>query len=125
MVITKGCNPNRKFKLLEERETRIRENQATIQSIEEQVNQTEPTLINSGSQEVDKPNSPVASNHSGTSRSVDKSRHYSKSQVVSRRRLGYKGKNKTSFSHLQRESDPMIQKLFDLVKELYKSQKLF
>ncbi|MBW0535712.1 hypothetical protein O181_075427 [Austropuccinia psidii MF-1] len=33
MVITKGWNPNRQFKLLEERTTRIRENQATIQAI--------------------------------------------------------------------------------------------
>ncbi|MBW0506213.1 hypothetical protein O181_045928 [Austropuccinia psidii MF-1] len=35
MVITKGWNTNRKFKLLEERETRRRENQAIIQAIEE------------------------------------------------------------------------------------------
>ncbi|MBW0531076.1 hypothetical protein O181_070791 [Austropuccinia psidii MF-1] len=45
MVITKGWNPTRQFRLLEERETRIRENQATIQAIEEHLNQTEPTLI--------------------------------------------------------------------------------
>ncbi|MBW0579586.1 hypothetical protein O181_119301 [Austropuccinia psidii MF-1] len=38
-------NPNRQFKLLEESKTRIRENQVTIQAIEEQLNQTEPTLI--------------------------------------------------------------------------------
>ncbi|MBW0467785.1 hypothetical protein O181_007500 [Austropuccinia psidii MF-1] len=37
MVITKGWNPTRQFRLLEERETRIRENQATIQAIEEQM----------------------------------------------------------------------------------------
>ncbi|MBW0540370.1 hypothetical protein O181_080085 [Austropuccinia psidii MF-1] len=37
MVITKGWNPTRKFRILEERETRIRENQATIQAIEEQM----------------------------------------------------------------------------------------
>ncbi|MBW0581973.1 hypothetical protein O181_121688 [Austropuccinia psidii MF-1] len=37
MVITKGWNANRKFKLLEERAARIRENQATIQAIEEQL----------------------------------------------------------------------------------------
>ncbi|MBW0479980.1 hypothetical protein O181_019695 [Austropuccinia psidii MF-1] len=37
MVITKGWNLTRKFRLLEERETRIRENQATIQAIEEQM----------------------------------------------------------------------------------------
>ncbi|MBW0491867.1 hypothetical protein O181_031582 [Austropuccinia psidii MF-1] len=34
MVITKGWNPTRKFRLLEEPATRIRENQATIQARE-------------------------------------------------------------------------------------------
>ncbi|MBW0479671.1 hypothetical protein O181_019386 [Austropuccinia psidii MF-1] len=37
MVITKGWNPTRKFRFLEERETRIRGNQANIQAIEEQL----------------------------------------------------------------------------------------
>ncbi|MBW0496695.1 hypothetical protein O181_036410 [Austropuccinia psidii MF-1] len=68
MVITKGCNPTRKFGLLEERATRIRENQATIQAVEEKLNQTWPTLIPSGSQGADQPNSPVASHNSATSR---------------------------------------------------------
>ncbi|MBW0577567.1 hypothetical protein O181_117282 [Austropuccinia psidii MF-1] len=36
MVITKGWNPTRKFRLLETRANRIRENQATIQAIEVQ-----------------------------------------------------------------------------------------
>ncbi|MBW0461910.1 hypothetical protein O181_001625 [Austropuccinia psidii MF-1] len=67
MVITKGWNPTRKFKLLEERATRIRENQATIQDIQEQMNPTGHTLIPSGSQGLDQPNSPVASHHSSTS----------------------------------------------------------
>ncbi|MBW0541663.1 hypothetical protein O181_081378 [Austropuccinia psidii MF-1] len=40
MEITKGWNPTRKFRILEERETRLRENQATIQAIEEQLTQT-------------------------------------------------------------------------------------
>ncbi|MBW0512960.1 hypothetical protein O181_052675 [Austropuccinia psidii MF-1] len=48
---------------------------------------------------------------------------YSQSQEVSRRRQGYKGKNKASFHQRQRESDPMIQKLLELVKEVHKSQK--
>ncbi|MBW0577984.1 hypothetical protein O181_117699, partial [Austropuccinia psidii MF-1] len=39
------------------RETRIRKNQATIQDIEEQLKQTSPTLISSGSQGVDQPTS--------------------------------------------------------------------
>ncbi|MBW0513303.1 hypothetical protein O181_053018 [Austropuccinia psidii MF-1] len=86
MVITKGWNSNGKSKLLEERATRIRENKATFQAIEEQLNQTEPTLIPSGSQGVDQPNSPVASNLSGTSRSVAKSQYSSKSRVVCRKR---------------------------------------
>ncbi|MBW0535567.1 hypothetical protein O181_075282 [Austropuccinia psidii MF-1] len=45
MVITKGLNSNRQFKLLEERESSIRENQATSQAIKEKLNQTENTLI--------------------------------------------------------------------------------
>ncbi|MBW0486695.1 hypothetical protein O181_026410 [Austropuccinia psidii MF-1] len=61
--------------------------------------------------------------HSGANRSVTKSHHSSKSQVVSRRRQGYKGKNKTPFNQRQRVPDPMIQKLFYLVKEVHKSHK--
>ncbi|MBW0590173.1 hypothetical protein O181_129888 [Austropuccinia psidii MF-1] len=85
MIITKGWNPTRKFRLLEEPENRIRENQANIKAIEEQMNQTGPSLINPGSQGVDQPNSAVASHHSESSRSVAKSHHYSQSQVVYRR----------------------------------------
>ncbi|MBW0488835.1 hypothetical protein O181_028550 [Austropuccinia psidii MF-1] len=81
MVITKQWNTNRQFKLLEERETRIRENQATIQAIEEQLNHTDSTLIPSGSQGVGQLNSPVASPNSVTSRSVANSHHYAQSQV--------------------------------------------
>ncbi|MBW0505503.1 hypothetical protein O181_045218 [Austropuccinia psidii MF-1] len=116
MIISKGSNPNRQFRLLEERETRIRENQATIQVIEEQLNQAAATLIPSGSQGIDQPNSPVAPHNSATRRLVAKSHHSSKPQVLSRRRQGYKGKSKTFFSQRLRESDPMIQKLLDLVK---------
>ncbi|MBW0465608.1 hypothetical protein O181_005323 [Austropuccinia psidii MF-1] len=79
--------------------TRIRENQATIQAIEEKLNQTEPTLIPSGSQVGDQPNSPVASHHESNGRSVAMSHHSSQSQVFYRRRQGLKGENKTSFSH--------------------------
>ncbi|MBW0483590.1 hypothetical protein O181_023305 [Austropuccinia psidii MF-1] len=123
MVSTKGWNSNRKLKFLEERSTSIRENQATIHDIEEQLNHTETTLFPSGSQRVDQPSSPVASYHPATSRSVAKSHHSSQSQVFSRRIQGYKGKNKTFFSHRKKESDPMIYKLLDLVKEVHKSQK--
>ncbi|MBW0504137.1 hypothetical protein O181_043852 [Austropuccinia psidii MF-1] len=73
MVITKGWNPNRKLKLLKEMADRIRENQGIIQAIEEQMNQTEYTMIPSGSQGVDQPDSPVSSPNSGTSRKVTKS----------------------------------------------------
>ncbi|MBW0492546.1 hypothetical protein O181_032261 [Austropuccinia psidii MF-1] len=85
MVITQGWDPTRQFGLLEERETRIRENQATLQAIEEQLTQTGNTQIPSGSQGADQKSSTVASHHSGTNRSVAKSHHSSQSQVVSRR----------------------------------------
>ncbi|MBW0491860.1 hypothetical protein O181_031575 [Austropuccinia psidii MF-1] len=123
MLITKVWNPTRYFRLLEGRATRIRENQATIQAIEEQLNQTGPTMIPSGSQGVNKPGSTGTTHHSGTSRSVAKGNHSLQSQVVSRRRQGYKGKNKPSFSQREEESYPVIQKLFELVKEVHKSQK--
>ncbi|MBW0543124.1 hypothetical protein O181_082839 [Austropuccinia psidii MF-1] len=123
MVITKGWNPTRNFRLLEARAQRIRENQATIQAIEEQLTQTGPTQIPSGSQGACQISSPVASHHSETSRSVAKSHHSSQFQEVSRRRQGNKGKNKASFNQRRKESDPMIQKLLDLVKEVHKNQK--
>ncbi|MBW0482348.1 hypothetical protein O181_022063 [Austropuccinia psidii MF-1] len=56
-----------------------------------------------GSQGVDQSSSPVASPHSGTNRSVAKSHHSSQSQEVSRKRQGYKGKNKTTFNQRKRE----------------------
>ncbi|MBW0574855.1 hypothetical protein O181_114570 [Austropuccinia psidii MF-1] len=61
--------------------------------------------------------SPVASHHSETNKSVTRIHHSSQFQEVSRRRQAYKGKNKTSFNQRKRESDPMIQKLLDLVKK--------
>ncbi|MBW0559659.1 hypothetical protein O181_099374 [Austropuccinia psidii MF-1] len=50
MVISKGQNPTRQFRLLEVRENRIRENQATIPAIVEQLTQTGNTHIPSVSQ---------------------------------------------------------------------------
>ncbi|MBW0503749.1 hypothetical protein O181_043464 [Austropuccinia psidii MF-1] len=123
MVITKGWNPTRQFRLLEVRANRMRDNQATIQAIEEQLKQTGNTQIPSGSQRVDQTSSPMASHHSGTNRSVAKSHHYSQSQEVSRRRQGNSSKNKTTFTQRTRESEPMIQKLLYLVKEVHKNQK--
>ncbi|MBW0541981.1 hypothetical protein O181_081696 [Austropuccinia psidii MF-1] len=70
MVITKGCNPTRQFRLLEARAQRIRENQATILAIEEQLTQTGPTQIPSGSQVEHQISSPVASHHLDTNKSM-------------------------------------------------------
>ncbi|MBW0510815.1 hypothetical protein O181_050530 [Austropuccinia psidii MF-1] len=123
MVITKALNPTRQVRLLELRANRIRENQATIKAIEEQLTQTGNTQIPSCSQGVGQTSSPVASHHSGTRRSVANSDYSSQSQEVSMRRQGYKGKKKTSFNQRQKESDPMIQKVLDLVKEVHKSSK--
>ncbi|MBW0511014.1 hypothetical protein O181_050729 [Austropuccinia psidii MF-1] len=88
MVITKGWNTTRKFRLLEKRAPRIRKNKATIQAIEEQLNQTGHTQIPSGPQGVGQISSPLDSHHSGTNKSVAKSPHSSQYQVVSRRRKG-------------------------------------
>ncbi|MBW0463743.1 hypothetical protein O181_003458 [Austropuccinia psidii MF-1] len=122
MVITKGWNSTRKFRLLEVSENRIRENQATIQAIEDQLAQTGHTQIPSGSQGVDQTSFPVDSHHSVINRSVAKNHHSSQSQEFSRGRQGHKGKSKTTFNQRKRESDPMIQKLLDLVKEVHKNQ---
>ncbi|MBW0519425.1 hypothetical protein O181_059140 [Austropuccinia psidii MF-1] len=121
IIITKGWNPTRQFRLLEVRENRIREYKATIQAIEEQLTQTGHIHIPSGSQGAGQISSPVASHHSETSRSVAKSHHSSHSQEGSRRRQGHNSKNKTSFHQRQRESEPMIQKLLELVKEVHKN----
>ncbi|MBW0461430.1 hypothetical protein O181_001145 [Austropuccinia psidii MF-1] len=88
MVITKGWNLTRQFRLLEVRAKRIRENQATVQAIEEQLTQTGHTQIPSGSQGASQIISQVASHHSETNRSVAKSHHSSQSQEVSRVRQG-------------------------------------
>ncbi|MBW0493202.1 hypothetical protein O181_032917 [Austropuccinia psidii MF-1] len=64
MVITKGWNSTRKFRLLEVKANRMRENQATIQAIEEQLTPTGHAQIPSGSQGVGQTSSPVASHHS-------------------------------------------------------------
>ncbi|MBW0468042.1 hypothetical protein O181_007757 [Austropuccinia psidii MF-1] len=86
MVITKGWNPARQFRLLEVRANSIRENQDTIHTIEKQLAHTGHTQIPSGSQGVGQNITPVASHNSGTSRSVAKSHPSSQFQEVSRRR---------------------------------------
>ncbi|MBW0577715.1 hypothetical protein O181_117430 [Austropuccinia psidii MF-1] len=130
LVITKGWNPTRQFRLLEARAQRIRENQATIQAIEEHLTKTGPTQIPSGSQcagQISSPvasnhsetipsgsqvagqiSSPVASHHSETRRSVAKSHHSSRFQEVSRRRQGNKGKEKASFNQRSSPSNRNI-----------------
>ncbi|MBW0473803.1 hypothetical protein O181_013518 [Austropuccinia psidii MF-1] len=70
MIITKGWNPTRQFRLLEVRENIIRENKATIQAIEGQLTQTGHIQIPSGSQGAGQISSPVASHHSETNRST-------------------------------------------------------
>ncbi|MBW0562024.1 hypothetical protein O181_101739 [Austropuccinia psidii MF-1] len=70
MVITKGWNPTRRFRLLEVRVNRITENQANSQAIEEKLTQTGHTQIPSGSQGSGQISSPVASHNSETNRSV-------------------------------------------------------
>ncbi|MBW0495723.1 hypothetical protein O181_035438 [Austropuccinia psidii MF-1] len=115
MEITKGWKPNKQFKLLEERASRIQENQDKIQVIEGQWTQKENILTPSCSQGVDQLNSPVASHHSKSSKFVAKNHHYSKFQGVSRRRQGIKGKNKNTFIQRKKEADSIIQRLLDLV----------
>ncbi|MBW0480736.1 hypothetical protein O181_020451 [Austropuccinia psidii MF-1] len=117
LLITKGWNPNRRFKILEEREARIRETQATIQTIEEQLHQAEHALFPSRSQGVNQPDFPLDSHHSGI-----KSHHSSHCHVHARRKQRSKRENITSLNQRQKESDPMIQKLLDLLKEVHKSQ---
>ncbi|MBW0488867.1 hypothetical protein O181_028582 [Austropuccinia psidii MF-1] len=109
MVITKGWNPTRKVRLLEVRANRIRENKATIQAMKEQLTQTGHAQIASGSQGVGQTSSLVASHHSGTNRLVEKSHHFSQSQVVSRRRQGYVGQKQDLFepkAERVRHNDP-------------------
>ncbi|MBW0562983.1 hypothetical protein O181_102698 [Austropuccinia psidii MF-1] len=77
MIIRKSWNPIRKFRLLEARAQRIRENQAPIHAIEEQLTQTGPTQIPSGSQGASQTSFPVASYNSDTNRSMTKSHHLS------------------------------------------------
>ncbi|MBW0556090.1 hypothetical protein O181_095805 [Austropuccinia psidii MF-1] len=72
----------------EEREARIRDNQATIQTIEEQLNQKKNNLIPSGSQGVNQPDFQVALHNSSTRRSVPKSHYFSQFLVFSRRGQG-------------------------------------
>ncbi|MBW0526363.1 hypothetical protein O181_066078 [Austropuccinia psidii MF-1] len=97
MEITKGWNPTRQLKLLEEREAKIRENKAIIQDIEEKWNQKGNILTSSGSQGVmHKQNYPVASNHSESIRSVAKGNHYSQFQV-SKEKTRTKGQEKSFF----------------------------
>ncbi|MBW0468196.1 hypothetical protein O181_007911 [Austropuccinia psidii MF-1] len=116
-VIAKGWNPTRKSRLLEVRSNRIRMDQATIQAIEEHLTKKGHTQIPSGSRGASQISSPLVSHHLETNRSVGKIHHSSQSQEFSRRRQGYKGKNKTTFSQRKRESD-ITGLLLDLIQHL-------
>ncbi|MBW0481499.1 hypothetical protein O181_021214 [Austropuccinia psidii MF-1] len=90
--------------------------------LEEQLTQIGHAQIPLGAQGGGQISSPVASHHPETKRSVAKSDHSSQSLEVSRTIQGYKGKNMTNFNQRKRESDPTIQKLLDLVKEVHKKK---
>ncbi|MBW0486732.1 hypothetical protein O181_026447 [Austropuccinia psidii MF-1] len=68
MVINKGWNQTRQFRPLAVRANRIRENEATIQAIEEQLTQTANIQIRSGSQGEGQISFPVAAHHLETNR---------------------------------------------------------
>ncbi|MBW0498247.1 hypothetical protein O181_037962 [Austropuccinia psidii MF-1] len=123
MVITKGLNPTRKFRLLEARETRIRENQATIQAIEEQINKTMPSLIPSVSQVVDKPTLWWLPPFRHQKISGQASPFFTIQGSFQKETRKQREKNNTSFNQRQRESEPVIQKLLGWVKEVHRSQK--
>ncbi|MBW0491081.1 hypothetical protein O181_030796 [Austropuccinia psidii MF-1] len=97
MEITKGWNPNKQFKLLEERASKVWGNHFTLMAIEDKWSQKDHNFTPSGSQGVDQPNSPVASQHPEYSKSLARSHYSSQFQGVSRRRQGQKGNNMTSF----------------------------
>ncbi|MBW0463469.1 hypothetical protein O181_003184 [Austropuccinia psidii MF-1] len=85
MEITKGWKPNSQFKLLEQREAKIRENRAIIEAIKGQWNGKGYKLISSGSHKVvNQPKSPVTSQHSEYNKSVAKSPYFPKSTIFPR-----------------------------------------
>ncbi|MBW0462187.1 hypothetical protein O181_001902 [Austropuccinia psidii MF-1] len=104
-------------------EAKIRQNQPTIKAIEEQWSQKENIPTPSGSKGVGQTNSPLASHHSESRKAGAKSHHSSQFQKVFKIRQGTKGKSKTTFSQRKKESDPMIQKALDLLKEVHKNRK--
>ncbi|MBW0481386.1 hypothetical protein O181_021101 [Austropuccinia psidii MF-1] len=61
--ITKGWNFNKNFRIVGEREAKLRENQATIQAIEERWNQKDHTKNPSGSPEVINQSSSLVASH--------------------------------------------------------------
>ncbi|MBW0518436.1 hypothetical protein O181_058151 [Austropuccinia psidii MF-1] len=105
MIIAKGWNPTRQFRLLEARAQRIRENQATIQTIEEKLTQTGPTQIPSGSQGSGQISSPVASRHSDT-KSMTRRHHSSQFQEVSRRRKDTRRKTRPLSAKVRKSQTP-------------------
>ncbi|MBW0486311.1 hypothetical protein O181_026026 [Austropuccinia psidii MF-1] len=123
MEITKCWNTNRQLELVEERAAKIRENEATIQAIEEKWRQKENIFTPSGSQGEGQSKTPMTPHHSEYRKSEAKNHHYSQFQEVSRRRYALKGKSKTTFSQRKKESYQMFQKLLSLVWEVHRNNK--
>ncbi|MBW0570076.1 hypothetical protein O181_109791 [Austropuccinia psidii MF-1] len=120
----KGWNPNKNFKPSKERATRIKENQEAIQAIEKYWQMEEPSLIQvPPGMEEEVPSSPLQSNSSRPHkpRAISAKPHKD-SLVVSTRRKGAQGKNKTSFNWREREADPLRKKLMYLAQEVRKSK---
>ncbi|MBW0567033.1 hypothetical protein O181_106748 [Austropuccinia psidii MF-1] len=121
--MTKGWNTNRKLKIPKKGEARIRENKATFQAIEKSLNQKDNTPISSGSQGVNQTDSPFGFKPLKHQKISSQESPLFTITGSSRRRKESKCKNKTSLNKMHKESDPMIQKPLDLVKEVHKSKK--
>ncbi|MBW0463646.1 hypothetical protein O181_003361 [Austropuccinia psidii MF-1] len=121
----KGWNPNKNYKLLEERETRIKDNQPAIQAIEKSLYMEDPSQIQvPKDMEEEVPSSPKQSRSSRPYKPREtSSKAHQSSLVVSRRRQGDQGKNKTSFSQRKQEADPLMKKLMYLAQEVHKRKK--
>ncbi|MBW0524503.1 hypothetical protein O181_064218 [Austropuccinia psidii MF-1] len=122
MVITKGCNPTRQCRILVARATRRRETQATIQAIEEQLTQT--GLLRFLQAHKEQAKSALKWLHI-----IQKPADQWPRVTIIHTSRKFPGEDKqrraktTPPSTRGRESDPMIQNLFDLVREAHKNLK--
>ncbi|MBW0470513.1 hypothetical protein O181_010228 [Austropuccinia psidii MF-1] len=121
----KDWNKNKNFKLLEERETRIRESQEAIKAIEKSWNMEEHSQIQVlQEREEGVPSSPQQTSSSRIYKPREASSKAPQSYlVVSRRRQGAQGKNKASFNQRKKEADPLMKKLMHLLQEVHKRKK--